>query len=115
MFENIYEEIDKLLNSKDYDLRKSGNARFMDQKCTPDAISFIADCIANLSLKTFTWNDIFESRYFIKNTQLIFNKPAPTNKHTSREYDKFIGQPLRMLNYAGILSSVKSGQKSSTQ
>lgn len=114
MFETIYEEINELLSSKNYDIRKSHNARFIDQKCTPDVISFISDCILNLSIetnKTFTFNDIFENQYFIKHTQMIFNKPAPTNEHTSNEYDKFINQPLRMLDYAGVLSSTKIGLK----
>jgi len=38
-------EVEKLLNSKDYDIRKSNDARFMDQKCTPDVVCVIADCV----------------------------------------------------------------------
>lgn len=29
----------------DYDIRKSRNGRWIDQKLTPDVLSFIADCI----------------------------------------------------------------------
>ena len=40
--------VEKLLNSKDYDIRKSNDARFMDQKCTPDVVCIISDCVMNL-------------------------------------------------------------------
>ena len=33
------------LNKYNYDIRQSKNARWIDQKCTPDVISIIADCI----------------------------------------------------------------------
>ena len=39
------EEITAYLNQFDLDIRKSRDARFMDQKCTPDVVCFIADCI----------------------------------------------------------------------
>lgn len=32
-------------NQYDYDIRKSGNGRWIDQKLTLDVLSFIADCI----------------------------------------------------------------------
>lgn len=39
------ENIIKYLSNFDLDVRKSQDARFMDQKCTPDVVCFIADCI----------------------------------------------------------------------
>lgn len=99
----------------DLDVRKSGDARFMDQKCTPDVVSTIADCVINFvgneKNKQFTVSDIWESQYFIKNVKAIFNKPLATNPTTKSEYDKFIQQPLRMLAYANILNIVKVGNK----
>lgn len=85
----------------------------MDQKCTPDVVSTIADCVINFvgneKNKQFTVSDIWESQYFIKNVKAIFNKPLATNPTTNCEYDKFIQQPLRMLAYANILNIVKIG------
>ena len=93
------------LSQYDLDVRKSRDARFMDQKCTPDVVCFIADCIVN-SIDVgheFTVSDIWENQYFIKNARAIFNKPLPTNPKACHEYDKFIQQPLRMLAYAHVL------------
>ena len=36
---------DTLLNQYDYDVRKTHDARWIDQKCTHDVLSMIADCI----------------------------------------------------------------------
>jgi hypothetical protein len=108
-------EVDKLLKSKNYDIRKSNDARFMDQKCTPDVVCIIADCVLNLREsepeKEFTVQDIWDSQYFIKNVKAIFNKPSATNPTTKSEYDKFIQQPLRLLAYAGVLDIEKRGTK----
>ena len=107
--------LEKLLNSKNYDIRISNDARFMDQKCTPDVVCIIADCVMNLreseSEKEFTVQDIWYSQYFIKNVKAIFNKPSATNPTTRSEYDKFIQQPLRLLAYAGVLDIEKRGTK----
>jgi hypothetical protein len=106
-------DISIYLNKFDLDIRKSKYSRFMDQKVTPDVLSFIADCILNLTSgdesKTFTRKDIENSSYFINNVTAIYDKPSPENPNTSNEYDKFIGQPLRVLNYANILDSEKVG------
>ncbi|MBP8967167.1 MAG: hypothetical protein KBG33_07220 [Paludibacteraceae bacterium] len=101
----------KYLNQFDLDIRKKGDARFMDQKCTPDVVCFIADCIINTVSgdQTFSVKDIWNSPYFIKNTRAIFNKPWATDKRAQHEYDKFIQQPLRMLGYAQILEVTKKG------
>lgn len=105
--------INEYLCQFDLDVRKSNDARFMDQKCTPDVVCFIADSVINTIVdieKTFTVNDIWESQYFIKNAKAVFNKPLPTNKTARHEYDKFIQQPLRMLGYAHVLEVTKVGR-----
>ena len=108
-------ELQKLLNSINYDIRIKQDARFMDQKCTPDVVCIIADCIINLREsepnKEFIVQDIWDSQYFIKNVKAIFNKPSATNPTTKSEYDKFIQQPLRLLAYAGVLDIEKRGTK----
>lgn len=99
------DKIFEYLNQYDLDVRKSHDARFSDQKCTPDVVCFIADCIINTVEETdpFDVNTIWNSQYFIKNTRAIFNKPWANDKRARLEYDKFIGQPLRLLAYAHIL------------
>ena len=39
------DSIDTFLNQKNYDIRQSKNARWIDQKCTYDVIQIIADAI----------------------------------------------------------------------
>lgn len=104
--------------SLDLDIRKKplGYSRFMDQKVTPDVLSFIADCILNyLDNKapnnSFTTKDIWKSQYFIKNTVAFFGKPSPSNKNASAEYDKFIAQPIKALAFGKILREVKVGNR----
>lgn len=108
-------ELQKLLNSINHDIRIKQDARFMDQKCTPDVVCIIADCIINLRESEpnneFIVQDIWDSQYFIKNVKAIFNKPSATNPTTKSEYDKFIQQPLRLLAYAGVLDIEKRGTK----
>ena len=41
-------EVEKLIKSKNYDIRISNDARFMDQKCTPDVVCIMADCVLNM-------------------------------------------------------------------
>jgi hypothetical protein len=96
------------------DLRTTHNARFMDQKVTPDVLSFISDCIINYTAgnknKLFCVKDIWDSDYFIKNIALIFGKPSPNNQSAMHEYDKFIAQPIKTLEYSHILESTRKGR-----
>ena len=107
------EYIKDYLSKFDLDIRKSKYSRFIDQKVTPDVLSFISDCIGNIVAGRdnfeFTSKDLLVSDYFEKNVRFIFNKPSPNNPNTSNEYDKFINQPLRMLVYAHVLEDRKDG------
>lgn len=106
----MIQKISSFLNQYDLDIRKSKDARFFDQKCTPDVVCFIADCIMNLNPKSsFTVQDIWDMRYFIKNALAIFGKPNPKESTAHSEYDKFIQQPMRMMAYAHVLSVYKIG------
>jgi hypothetical protein len=109
----IEAKISAVLNQYDLDIRKSGNARFMDQKVTPDVLSIIADCISNLigsdTQREFSVNDIWNSQYFEKNIRLLFGKPSPENPTAASEYDKFIAQPIKTLAYAHVLKEEKRG------
>lgn len=108
--------IDKIgehLNKFDFDIRKLRDARWIDQKCAPDVVCIIADCVVNYVENSgepeFTVNDIWDSPYFSQHVVELFSKPHPGEPTARSEYDKFIQQPLRMLGYAQVLSCVKHG------
>ncbi len=105
--------IQQFLDEHDYDVRKTHNGRWIDQKCTMDVVCLVSDCIveytSNRTDKRFTVNDIWYSDYTIENVQQIFSKPNPTEK-ASNEYDKYFGQPIKLLDAAGIIHGEKSGR-----
>ena len=96
------------LDNYDFDIRKSKYARFSDQKCTPDIVSFVADCIMNIISEKplFTLYDIWESQYFIRHTRVIFSKPWGNDVRARNEYDKLLAQPINLLKYAHIIKEV---------
>ena len=98
--------ITDFLNKYDYDVRKTGDARWIDQKCTYDVVSIIADCIIEYvdenDVKEFTTSDIWHSEYARENVISIFSKPDPELK-AGNEYDKYFGQPIKLLGYSKIL------------
>lgn len=98
--------INDYLSQFDFDIRKSHNARFVDQKCTPDIVCFMADCVMNMvaTKPEFVINDIWETQYFIQNTRVVFNKPWANDKKAYNEYNKVLSQPLKLLAYARILN-----------
>ncbi len=106
--------IQDFLNTHDYDVRKTHNGRWIDQKCTMDVVCLVADCIieftSNKPDKRFTVNDIWYSDYTVKYVQQIFSKPDPTQK-ASNEYDKYFGQPIKLLDAAGVIHGEKEGQR----
>ncbi|MBO6125358.1 MAG: hypothetical protein J6P55_05820 [Bacteroidaceae bacterium] len=102
--------IDEYLNQyNDFDIRQTHDARYVDQKCTPDIVCFIADCILNTSCatKTFTINDLWDERFFIDNCRVIFGKPSPADPSARNEYNKVLCQPLKLLAYAHVLTVCK--------
>jgi hypothetical protein len=107
MTTKIVEKIKNHLDSIDFDLRKSGNARFIDQKCTPDILSSIAESILELAENeediAFTVKDVWSSAF--ANDVMIerFQKPAVTHPGAQNEYDKVFSQPIKLLEYAQIL------------
>lgn len=103
----------KFIKGQNYDVRRTHNGRWIDQKCALDAICFVGDCvieyIRDTGNQTFQSPDIWKSEYAIKNVQLWFGKPDPLKRSTMDEYNKFFRQPLKMLSAAGILSEEKIG------
>lgn len=104
------EDIKSYLNQfDDYDIRKSHNCRFVDQKCTPDIVCFIADCIlsSDCATRQFTIKDLWSTTFFVENTRVAFHKPFADNPNAHNEYNKVLSQPLKLLAYAHVLNVEK--------
>lgn len=93
-------------NKSTYDIRETNNARFMDQKVTPDVLSVIAESILNYietnNTNSFTVSDIRKLESSNEIVMDTFNKP--NINQADNEYDKFFSQPIKMLTYSGVLS-----------
>ena len=108
------EELSIFINQfDDYDVRTHKNVRFVDQKCTPDIVCFIADCILNTECakNEFSKYQLWHTSFFIENTRVLFGKPYGNDKKAKKEYDKVSGQPLALLAYAHILNRRMVGNK----
>ncbi len=99
--------LSRFIGEHNYDIRISGNGRWIDQKCALDAVCFVADCIVdyvqNGGKQSFQSPDIWHAEYSIENVQHLFGKPDPTIRSTLDEYNKFFRQPMKMLVAAGVL------------
>lgn len=108
---SLYNEF---LSQYDYDVRKSVDTRWIDQKCTYDVVSIIADCIneyiENSNSEEFTVSDIWHSDYARENVISIFSKPDPELK-AGNEYDKYFGQPIKLLGYSRVLNVRKENNR----
>lgn len=106
-------QIIKYLDKYNFDIRVSKDARFMDQKVTPDVLCIVADCIINYidntSNKEFTSSGIWKYDYSNENVMDIFGKTNVNNPKAKNEYDKFFQQPLKALSCAKILNERKVG------
>lgn len=103
----MQEIINEFFDSHNYDVRVSQNARWIDQKCTCDVLSIIADCIlehTNYDVNVeFSIKDIWESKYAKQNVVSIFSKPHTDSQLAKNEYDKFFSQPINLFAYSRIL------------
>ncbi len=90
-----------------YDVRQTGNGRWIDQKCAPDEVSFVSECVLEYvresGRKVFQSPDVWKSDFAVAKVQQFFGKPAPLIRSTIDEYNKFFRQPLKMLAAAGVL------------
>lgn len=79
-----------------------------------DVLCLVADCIVEFLNKseklTFTVRDIWYDEYTVENVQQIFRKPNPSKK-AANEYDKYFGQPIKLLDNAGIIRGEKTGAR----
>ena len=108
------ERINDFCNQKNYDIRLSGNGRWIDQKCAADVLTVVADCIMNYGLEHdddfFCTRDVWHYTYTVENVEAVFRKPGVENPNAEHEYDKFFAQPMEMLAYAGVLNKRKQGK-----
>lgn len=108
------DEIKNHLSNVQLDIRITGNGRWIDQKCTPDVLCIVADCIinhVNSGNSIFTSVDVWHDEYTKSNVQQIFCKPDLTSPFSRHEYDKFFQQPMELLSYAKILIKQKKGNR----
>ncbi|MFC0049339.1 hypothetical protein [Rheinheimera tilapiae] len=105
----------KYIARHSYDIRRSKNGRWIDQKCAFDNLCFVSDCIVeylrNGGAQPFSSPDIWKSQYAVNNVQAWFGKPDPLQKSTMDEYNKFYRQPKKLLAAAGVLEERKIGGK----
>lgn len=110
--------IEIFFSKNDYDVRKTHDARWIDQKCTHDVLSIVSDCILeyietkskDIEFIEFTVKDIWFSDYTRENVISLFSKPDPALK-ASNEYDKYFGQPIKLLSYSKVLTYKKIGNQ----
>ncbi len=107
------EQIQDFLNEHNYDVRRTRNGRWIDQKCTMDVVCFVADCILDYIDKnhttTFESPNVWRSQYAKDNVAAVFGKPATDDFAAHDEFNKFFRQPTKMLAAAGILSEYLDG------
>ncbi|MGJ1009907.1 restriction endonuclease [Enterococcus casseliflavus] len=109
-------EVKKFLSLQNYDIRVDKNGRWIDQKCTPDVVNIIADCVMQYIFdpnnpEDFSSVDIWHYKYTEDNIRDIFNKPSTEHGLSRNEYDKFFAQPLEMLANAKVLSKSKKSNR----
>lgn len=108
--------LDSFFSDKHYDIRKTGNGRWIDQKCTYDVVSFVADCICyyleNGGTEPLQSTTIWRSDYAVKYVQDVFGKPYPLDEESHDEFNKSYRQPMKMLAAAGVLE--ESGRVNNT-
>lgn len=111
-------DIVAFLEKQNLDIRKRGKnsfSRFLDQKVTPDVMWVIADTIFNLTNgndnDSFTTKDIWKNPSLETKVTGYFNKPSVNNPKVKNEFDKFIGQVINTLNFAGVISKINSEKK----
>jgi len=107
------EQITEYLSQFDFDIRKTKDGRFMDQKCTPDVVCAVCECVVEYTKDNpnirFTKNDIWHSVHANNLITESFSKPDLSKEDAINEYDKFFSQPLKTLAYAKILNEEKVG------
>ena len=99
------------INNLDLDIRKPNNGRWttpgrcFDQKNVPELIAFASECIVNFTKNTsttFSGKDIENMDFYRNLYETYFGKPSVLD--SANESNKFIGQQLKLLTAAKVLS-----------
>lgn len=109
------EDIVASFSGQSFDIGVTHNGRWIDQKCTPDVVCIVADCIENYAAShgnsPFSSVDVWHDEYTSTNVEQIFSKPGLTLGTSRNEYDKFFQQPMEMLAAANVLQKTKHGNR----
>ena len=105
-------DIMQFLEEQNYVIKKDYLARWIDQKCAPDVLCMVSDCIieyidSHEEIEYFKTSDIWFNQYTIDFVESIFKKPSPETEISKNEYDKFFQQPMELLAFANILEKKK--------
>ncbi|WP_145442092.1 restriction endonuclease [Staphylococcus hominis] len=109
------DNINNFFENTNFDIRISHNGRWIDQKCTPDVLCIVSDCVLNYIEENgneieFTSKDIWKADYTRENVEEIFNKPNTKHAKSENEYDKFFSQPLELLANSRVILKEKRGR-----
>lgn len=112
----INSDITNFIFQQNYDIRNTHNGRWIDQKCSADVLTIIADCIlnyvkSNIGCKCFTTKDVWFSDFAKSTVKEVFKKPNTDEYLAKNEYDKFFQQPMELLAAANVLNKVKNRNK----
>lgn len=98
------------LQSINLDIRQTHDGTWIDQKCAFDVVGYVADCILNYvsdceelgeDNPVFTIKTIWKQDYSRENINIFGKREVDINDN---EYDKFFGQPIKLLNHAGVIT-----------
>ena len=107
-------DVIQFCESMNYDIRKSHNGRWIDQKCTPDVLWSVSDFVIAYTENCndpFNATDIWKSEYAKETIADTYSKPGTDDSSAANEYDKVFSQPLCMLCYAGILEDIGTNNR----
>ena len=97
------------LSKVSLDIRRMNESGFYDQKVTPDLMTAVAGVALRIAQSgaVFTVRSVWDSEAFEHVASNVFTKAHPSDARARLEYDKFISQPLRVLDHAGVVSGKK--------
>ena len=103
--------IEAFLNHKNYDVRVSGNGRWIDQKCTPDVVSIVADCIIAYAdllphATRFTSMDIWHSEYTEQNILHGERTEWPRNQNSKNHHQNAPSINVRNNHFFAVIGNI---------
>lgn len=109
-------DVVNFISQFNYDIRLTHNGRWIDQKCSADVLTVIADCILNFvnnnpMCDNIMTRDIWFSDFSKQTVKEVFKKPNTDEYLAKNEYDKFFQQPMELFASANILNKRKNGNK----